>query len=77
MCLQVDMAPKRMTPLPTRDFWTPIDRTPFERPVVRSDDMTHDPNGTQRDIDSQYVLHERPVVGSDDTIQDPNKTQGV
>jgi len=70
------MAPKQRTPQPGKDFWTPIDRTPIERPVVGSDDTTQDPNETQGGVDCQYVLHERPVVGSDDTTQDPNETQG-
>jgi hypothetical protein len=66
------MAPKQRTPQPRKDFWTPIDRTLVERPVVGSDDTTQDSNETRGDIDSQYVLHERPVVGSYDTTQDPN-----
>lgn len=55
MCLQVDMAPKQRMPQPRKDFWTPIDRTPVERPVVRSDNMTQDPNETQGGVDCQYV----------------------
>jgi hypothetical protein len=41
------MAPKQRMPRPGEDFWTPIDRTPSERPVVGSDDTTQDPNETQ------------------------------
>jgi hypothetical protein len=63
-------------PQPGNDFWTPIDRTPIERPVVGLDDTTQDPNETQGCVDCQYVLHERPVVGLDNTTQDPNETQG-
>jgi hypothetical protein len=36
---------------PRNDFWTPIDRTPVERPVVGLDDMTQDPNETQGSVD--------------------------
>jgi hypothetical protein len=43
MCLQVNIAPKQRTPQPRKDFWTPIDHTLVERPVVESDDMTQDP----------------------------------
>jgi len=46
MCLQVDMAPKQRTLQPRKDFWMPIDHTPVERLVVRSDDTTQDPNKT-------------------------------
>jgi hypothetical protein len=59
------MAPKQRTLQPRTDFWTPINCTPVEQPVVGSDDTTQDPNETQKDVDSQHVLHERPVVGSD------------
>jgi hypothetical protein len=76
MCLQVDMASKKRIPQLRADFWTPIDRTPVERPIVGSDDTTQDPNETQGGVDSQHVL-EQPVVGSDDTTQDPNETQGA
>jgi len=70
------MAPKQRMPRPRKDFWSPIDPTPIERPVVGSYDKTQDPNETQGGVDCQYVLHERPIVGSDDTTQDPNETQG-
>ncbi len=43
MCLQVHMAPKKKTLQLADDFWTPVDRTSVERPVVESDDMTQDP----------------------------------
>jgi hypothetical protein len=55
MCLQVHMAPKRKTSQLVKDFWTPVDRTPVERPVVGSDDTTQDPNETQGGVDSQHV----------------------
>jgi len=75
MCLQVHMAPKKKTLQLANDFWTPVDRTSVERPVVGSDDTTQDPNETQVSVDSQHVLHELPVVGSDDTTQNSNDTQ--
>jgi len=75
MCLQFHMAPKRKTLQLVKDFWTPVDRTAVERPVVGSDDTTQDPNETQRGVDSQHVLHEPLVAGSNDTTQDPNETQ--
>jgi hypothetical protein len=71
------MAPKKRMPRPGEDFWTPIDRTPSERPVVGSDDTTQDPNETQGAAHSQHIVHDQPVVGSDETTQDPNETQGV
>jgi hypothetical protein len=69
------MAPKQRMPQLGKDFWTPIDLTPIERPIVGSNDTTQDPNETQGGVDCQYVLHERPVVGSDDTTQDSNETK--
>lgn len=43
------MAPKKyFTPLPGKDFWTPVDRTAVVRPVVGSDETTQD---------SQEILH--------------------
>lgn len=41
------MASKQRTPQPIKDYWTPIDRTLIERPVVGLDDTTQDPNETQ------------------------------
>lgn len=55
-------------PRPGEDFWTPIDRTLSERPVVGSDDTTQDPNETQGGVHSQHIVHDQPVVGSEQCV---------